>query len=76
MDVELTKDEQEILLFIGMSKFRVTTKDIEKFTHVGDPKNARLSLQRKGMLRVYASSPLFTIFYGLTKKGEEAIEWI
>ena len=79
MDVELTRDEEELILFLDSfdgdgGTGCPTLEDLEKCPHVNEVRNTLASLVKKrfvgwGHLRG-------TRFFRLTDKGKEVIEWM
>ena len=81
MDIELTKDEQEILLFLD-SNYKVSVDEIrENCTHLKSVNNVLSTLMNKDFVNGWVDKlndhdSYVDIYYSITIKGEEAIEWI
>ena len=87
MDVELTRDEEELILFISNNNNVGNLKQIQKdFTIVSKPDNIKNILDNlvdKNILHEFVfrfeSGKLITLkypFYKLTEQGRELVEWM
>ena len=76
MDVELTNDEEELILFLDSFDRYPTLKDLQKCPHVNEVRNTLASLVKKHMIGWGYLRGSRTRFFQLTDKGKEAIEWM
>ena len=81
MDIELTKDEEELILFLSVNGSSFIEDILEKCMHVSKINTVLADLINKDFVESYVrkrdeSGFYLDMAYALTSKGIEAIEWM
>ena len=81
MDIELTKDEEELILFLSVNGSSFIEDILEKCMHVSKINTVLADLINKDFVEPYLRNRDICGFhidmaYALTSKGIEAIEWM